>query len=96
MATARQTLAELEMGTAVCVGCGCTDLSACIDNGPLSVGGRCAWVAVTEGGKGLCSRCAAMPIDKLIEKMQLTALATNPAVQAAAAGNGFPERRSRR
>jgi hypothetical protein len=98
MDVTEQILAELEMAglEARCIGCGCTNLDACADDGPLSVGGRCVWVAAMENGKGLCSRCAAMPVDKLIEQMQLTALVSSPAVQAAAAGNGAPERRGRR
>ena len=40
-------------GLAVCLGCGCTDLHACDDDGV-----PCSWAAVNrERGIGICSRC---------------------------------------
>ena len=73
MATARQILADLNFAAReiCCIGCGCTDSSACQDDSSLAVDGRCTWVSVTDDGRGLCSRCAATPFDELIERMRL-------------------------
>ena len=55
-----------------CIGCGCTEVSACQDNSALSPNGACFWVFVEEEtGHGFCSRCAATPIDELIDRMRL-------------------------
>lgn len=46
-----------------CVGCGCTDSKPCFD----LAGQPCYWAAVNEeSGSGLCSLCAAKPLDRLI------------------------------
>lgn len=51
------------LGT-VCIGCGCTDDSACA--------GGCSWIAVDpSSGKGLCSRCATTPLDELVARAEL-------------------------
>jgi hypothetical protein len=50
---------------AVCIGCGCTPFQACRG----SDGTPCRWVAIDEqSGIGLCSSCAVLPIDILLEK----------------------------
>lgn len=47
----------------VCVGCGCSDRDACPPN---DAGETCQWVAVNKQLRvGICSRCAAMPIEQL-------------------------------
>ena len=47
-----------------CVGCGCTDSQACVTED-----GACFWVVVVEETRtGLCSACAALPIDVLIAR----------------------------
>lgn len=47
----------------VCIGCGCSDEDPCE--------GGCSWVSVNEDlGAGLCSQCAAKPLDELIEKIE--------------------------
>lgn len=39
---------------ASCIGCGCTELRACID---LRTGRGCAWVRLDGEGRGVCSQC---------------------------------------
>lgn len=51
---------ELNQVMTICVGCGCTDLEACANG--------CAWVAIDENGNGLCTNCARLPIDVLVER----------------------------
>jgi hypothetical protein len=55
------------MTTAVCAGCGCDDLHACVD----VFGGCCHWAAVSRDKRiGICSQCSELtaghvrPIDK--------------------------------
>ena len=50
---------QLMIGT-ICVGCGCSDAQACSSG--------CAWAATDENGNGLCTVCAQLPIDVLIER----------------------------
>jgi len=52
-----------------CVGCGCTDSRPCItETGP------CTWIVIVEESRsGLCSACAALPLETLIVR----ALAAN-------------------
>lgn len=43
------------MGTAFCIGCGCSDHDACED---LETGETCSWLAVDYAArKGVCSEC---------------------------------------
>jgi hypothetical protein len=57
----RLSLEQLMIGT-ICVACGCSDSQACA--------GGCAWAAIDEDGNGLCTACAMLPIDVLIERAQ--------------------------
>ncbi|MGH9716422.1 MAG: hypothetical protein ACRD4R_06815 [Candidatus Acidiferrales bacterium] len=51
-----------------CIGCGCTDSHACV--------GGCSWAAVDdEVGLGICSRCAEIPIDELVNRQMVRAIA---------------------
>lgn len=44
------------MGTAFCIGCGCSDHDACED---LETGETCSWLAVDYASrKGVCSECS--------------------------------------
>lgn len=44
------------MGTAFCIGCGCSDHDACED---LETGDTCSWLAVDYAlRKGVCSECS--------------------------------------
>jgi hypothetical protein len=62
-----------------CVGCGCTDVTPCL--------GGCRWTGINEEtDEGLCSACAARPLDQLMswigfspmtEQEQLLALLQN-------------------
>jgi len=47
-------MAEKEKIVSMCVGCGCTDVSACLDD----FGTPCHWLRLdTEKEKGVCSEC---------------------------------------
>jgi hypothetical protein len=57
----RQVLENVET---TCVGCGCTDLQACA--------GGCQWIAIDEmTGFGICSNCAILPLDDLVERSRM-------------------------
>jgi hypothetical protein len=45
-----------------CVGCGCTDTTPCL--------GGCRWTGINEEtDEGLCSTCAARPLDQLMARI---------------------------
>ena len=48
-----------------CVCCGCTEITPCV-GGPQ---GRCWWTYIDNEGDGLCSQCAAIPLDDLIYRL---------------------------
>lgn len=51
-----------------CNGCGCTDEDPCID----LAGQPCRWTVVNEEvGAGLCSVCAARPLQELINPLRI-------------------------
>jgi hypothetical protein len=57
----RQLIDQIPTGGRICVGCGCSDLAACP--------GPCHWTTEDDGdGRGLCSACARLPLDVLIER----------------------------
>jgi hypothetical protein len=57
-------LQELEQVEAVCVGCGCTDLTPCNDDGM-----PCSWSFVdVHTGRGICSACVKLSLDELYAK----------------------------
>jgi hypothetical protein len=46
-----------------CVGCGCTDSRPCPEG--------CYWIAMEEAaGRGICSQCAATPVDALLKFLE--------------------------
>jgi hypothetical protein len=48
-----------------CVGCGCTPSEACI-----TPAGPCDWAAIHPSGEyGICTECAALPIEDLLRGM---------------------------
>lgn len=52
----------------VCIGCGCTDEQGCE---PDAKGMSCHWVTLDEDARaGLCSRCAAKPIEELLARVE--------------------------
>lgn len=54
-----------------CICCGCTDEAPCL--GQLTPTATCFWTWKDEqGGWGLCSACAGIPFDALMNKVQLT------------------------
>jgi hypothetical protein len=54
-------ISKLQIAGIRCIGCGCTAAAACP--------GGCSWVVVNEeSGYGLCSVCAAAPLEYLIVK----------------------------
>lgn len=56
-----------------CLGCGCTDAAACAYDDGL---GRlvCFWTWKSDDeADGLCSSCAAVPLDELLVKMRIRA-----------------------
>jgi hypothetical protein len=66
------SLAPLQATELVCIGCGCTESSACRDASGLSPNGNCFWIAIDEeAGRGLCSSCVVKPIDELIPQAKV-------------------------
>jgi hypothetical protein len=52
------------MNELTCIGCGCTDAHPCVDENGMA----CSWVSwVEQTGQGLCSCCALLSIDELVE-----------------------------
>jgi hypothetical protein len=48
-----------------CAGCGCSHLDPCID----AAGQPCSWAAAHVGvGIGLCTHCAARPLEELLHE----------------------------
>lgn len=48
----------------VCIGCGCYDTAPCLNG--------CFWTWMNElTGAGLCSQCAALPLDQLQTRSEL-------------------------
>jgi hypothetical protein len=50
-----------------CIGCSCTDTAPCLN--------ACFWTWMNElTGAGLCSQCATLPLDVLIERLRVSHL----------------------
>jgi hypothetical protein len=69
-ARGRIQLASFSRPELICVGCGCTELRACVlGTDELDAPITCGWVAVDEeSGRALCSHCAAKPLEQWIEE----------------------------
>lgn len=60
----------VEVNETRCVGCGCTEHAPCF--GMLTAGGTCFWTWIGGDDKfGLCSACAAKPIEELEQRVRL-------------------------